>query len=118
MTLIIHLSKGHFLSFSKPQMKFYQVSPQSFSLTAPRIQDAFKNIAASPFQAPTSVSTPLKQYLAWETVSRENMQILNHVFWFKSAMEKATNEMFPELDKMKESVDPGGYTTEHEFMQN
>ena len=40
------LSKGHFLPFPKPQMKFYQVSPQSFSLTAPRIQDAFKNIAA------------------------------------------------------------------------
>ena len=77
------LSKGHFLSFPKPQMKFYQVSPQSFSLTAPRIQDAFKNIAASPFQAPSLVSTPLKQYLAWETVSRENIQILNHVFCFK-----------------------------------
>ena len=80
------LCEGHFLSFPKPQMKFYQVSPQSFSLTAPRIQDALKNIATSPFQAPTSVSAPLKQDLAWETVSRENIQILNHVFWFKSAM--------------------------------
>ena len=86
-------------------MKFYQVSPQSFSLTAPRIQDAFKNIATFPFQAPTSVSAPLKQYLAWETVSSENIQILNHVFRFKSATEKATNEMFAEIDKMKESVD-------------
>ena len=101
------LSKGHFLTFPKPQMKFYQleVSPRFFSLTAPRIQDPFKNIATSPYQAPTSMSAPLKQYLAWETVSRENIQILNHVFWFKSAMEKATNEMFAEIDKMKESVD-------------
>ena len=112
------LSKGHFLSFPKPQMKFYQVSPQSFSLTAPRIQDTFKNIAASPFQAPTSVSTPLKQYLAWETVSRENIQILNHVFWFKSAMEKATIEMFAELDKMKESVDQEDIQQSMNFMQN
>ena len=68
-------------------MKFYQVSPQSFSLTAPRIQDAFKNIATAPYQAPTSVSAPLKQYLVWETVSKENIQILNNVFWLKSAME-------------------------------
>ena len=65
------LSKGQFLNFPKPQMKFYQVSPQSFSLTAPRIQDAFKNIAAPPYQPPSSVSAPLKQYLAWETVTRE-----------------------------------------------
>ena len=99
-------------------MKFYQVSPQSFSLTASRIQDAFKNIATSPFQAPTSVSTPLKQYLAWETVSRENIQILNHVFWFKSAMEKATNEMFAEIDKMKGSVDQEDIQQSMNFMQN
>ena len=52
----------------------------------------------------TSVSTHMKQDLAWETVSRENIQILNHVFWFKSAIEKATNEMFSEVDKLKDSV--------------
>ena len=112
------LSKGHFLSFPKPQMKFYKVSPPSFSLTAPRIQDAFKNIAASPFQAPSLVSTLPKQYLAWETVSRENIQILNHVFWFKSAMETATNEMFAEIDKMKESVDQEDIQQSMNFMQN
>ena len=38
------MSKGQFLSFPKPQMKFYQVFPQSFSLSAPRLQDALKNI--------------------------------------------------------------------------
>ena len=112
------LSKGQFLNFPKQQMKFYQVSPQSFSLTAPRIQDAFKNIATSPFQAPTSVSAPLKQYLAWETVSRENIQILNHVFWFKSAMENATNEMFAEIDKMKASVDQEDIQQSMTFLQN
>ena len=84
-------------------------------MTAPRIQDTFKNIVSSPYQAPTSVSAPSKQYLAWETVSRENIHILNHVFWFKSAMEKATTEMFSEVDKMKDSVDHGGYTTKHEL---
>ena len=72
------MSKGQFLNFPKPQMKFYQVSPQSFSLTAPRLQDVFKNIATRPYQTPTSVSTPMKHYLAWETVSRETIQILNH----------------------------------------
>ena len=112
------LSKGQFLNFPKPQMKFYQVSPQSFSLTAPRIQDAFKNIAAPPYQPPSSVSAPLKQYLAWETVTRENIQILNHVFWFKSAMEKATNEMFTELDKMKESTDQEDIQQSMNFLQN
>ena len=112
------MSKGHFLNFPKPQMKFYQVSPQSFSLTAPRLQDAFKNIATPPYQAPTSVSTPIKQYLAWETVSRENIQILNHVFWFKSAIEKATNEMFSEADKLKESVVQEDIQQSMEFIQN
>ena len=99
-------------------MKFYQVSPQSFSLTAPRIQDAFKNIASPPYQAPTAISTPLKQYLAWETVSRETIQILNHVFWFKSAMEKATNEMFSEIDKMKDSVDQEDIQQSMNYIQN
>ena len=56
------MSKGQFLNFPKPQMKFYQMSPQSFSLTAPRLQDAFKNIASPPYQTPTSVSTPMKHY--------------------------------------------------------
>ena len=83
------LSKGQFSSFPKPQMRFYQVSPQLFSLAAPRIQDAVKNIASPPYQAPTSVVTAMKQYLAWETVSRETIQILNHVFWFKAATEKS-----------------------------
>ena len=112
------LSKGHFLNFPKPQMKFYQVSPQSFSLTAPRIQDAFKNIVTPPYQPPSSVSVPLKQYLTWETVSRENIQILNHVFWFKAVMEKATNEMFAELDKMKDATDQEDIQQSMKFLQN
>ena len=74
------MSKGQILAFPKPQMKFYQVSPQSFSLSAPRVQDAFKNIATPPYQAPTSISTPMKHYSAWETISRETIQILNHRF--------------------------------------
>ena len=112
------LSKGQFLPFPKPQMRFYQVSPQSFSLAAPRIQDAFKNIASPPYQAPTSVVTPMKQYLAWESVSRETIQILNHVFWFKSVIEKSTNEMFSEVAKMKESVDQEDIQQSMNFLQN
>ena len=94
------------------------MSPQSFSLTAPRLQDAFKNIASPPYQTPTSVSTPMKHYLAWETVSRETIQILNHVFWFKSAIEKATNEMFTEVDKLKESVVQEDIQQSMNFIQN
>ena len=112
------LSKGQFLSFPKPQMRFYQVSPQSFSLAAPRNQDAFKNIASPPYQAPTSVVTPMKQYLAWESVSRKTIQILNHVFWFKSAIEKSTNEMFSEMAKMEESVDQEDIQQSMNFIQN
>ena len=112
------LSKGHFLNFPKPQMKFYQVSPQSFSFTAPRIQDAFKNIVNPPYKLPSSVSVALNQYLTWETVSRENIQILNHVFWFKAAMEKATNEMFAELDQMKDATDQEDIQQSLNFLQN
>ena len=112
------MSKGQFLSFPKPQMKYYQVSPQSFSLSAPRLQDAFKNIATPPYQQPSTISTPIKHYLAWETVTRETIQILNHVFWFKSAIEKATNEMFTEVDKMRESVVQEDIQQSMEFIQN
>ena len=94
------------------------MSPQSFSLAAPRIQEAFKNIATPPYQAPTSVVTSMKQYLAWESVSRETIQSLNHVFWFKSAIEKSTNEMFSEVAKMKESVDQEDIQQSMNFIQN
>ena len=77
------LSKGQFLAFPKPQIKFYLVSPQSFSLSAPRLQDAFKNIATPPYHQPSTIFTPIKHYMAWETVTRETIQILHHVFWFK-----------------------------------
>ena len=63
------LSKGQFLSFLKPQMRFYEVSPQSF-------------------------------------------------FWFKAAIEKATNEMFSEVGKMKESVDQEDIQQSMNFIQN
>ena len=110
------MSKGQFLTFPKPQMKFYQVSPQS--LSAPRLQDAFKNIATPPYQQHSTSLTPIKHYLAWETVTRDTIQILNQVFWFKSAIEKATNEMFTEVDKMKESVVQEDIQQSMEFIQN
>ena len=75
-------------------MKFYQVSPHSYALTAPRLQEAFKNIATPPYQAPSSVSTPMKQYLAWETVSRENIQILNHVFGLNQLLKRLPMRCF------------------------
>ena len=81
------LSKGHFLPFPKPQMKFYQVSPQSFSLIAPRIQDAFKNIAASPFQAPSSVSTPF-----FSLRFHKNLEYLNLHAWYLDSFKKVKED--------------------------
>ena len=102
------MSKGQFFNFPKPQTKFYQVSPQSL----------IKNITSPPYQTPTAVSTPMKHYLAWETVSRETIQILNHVLWFTSAIEKATNEMFTEVDKLKDSVVQEDIQQSMNFIQN
>ena len=65
------MSKGQFLNFPKPQMKFYQVSPQSYSLTAPKLQDAFKNIATPPYQAPAVVL--LDQSAAFDTIDHDTL---------------------------------------------
>ena len=92
MNPIIHLRQKE--SF-RPSKTSDEVLPSFTSLVffdSPKLQNAFKNIASPPYQPTTAISALIIYYLAWETVFRENIQILNHVSWLKSAIEKATNE--------------------------
>ena len=86
------LPRCQFLSFDRPHMKWYNISPQPHAVVAPKLQDAFRNITSSQFQIPSAISTPWKQFTLWETVNRENINVLNHIFWFNSANYKATEE--------------------------
>ena len=94
------LARGHFLNFDRPNMKWYNMTPQPHALVAPKLQDAFRNITSPQFQTP-SISTPLKQYTLWESVNRENINVLNHIFWFNSANIKATEEMEKQFNIIK-----------------
>ena len=74
------LPRGQFLSFDIPPMKWYNISPQPHVVATPKSQDAFRNITSSQFQMPSAISTPWKQFTLWETVNRENINVLNHIF--------------------------------------
>ena len=95
------LARGHFLNFDRPNMKWYNMTPQPHALVAPKLQDAFRNITSPQFQTPSSISTPMKQYTLWESVNRENINVLNHIFWFNSANKKATEEMERQFNIIK-----------------
>ena len=84
------LPRGQFLNFDRSPMKWYNISPQLHAVAAPKLQDAFRNIKSSQFQMPSAISTPWKQFTIWETVNRENIIVLNHIFWFNSANCKTT----------------------------
>ena len=82
-------------------MKWYNMTPQPHALVAPKLQDAFRNITSPQFQTPTSVCTHMKQYTLWESVNRENINVLNHIFWFNTANMKATEEMEKQFNIIK-----------------
>ena len=73
------LPRGQFWGFDRPPMKWYNISPQPHAVAAPKLQDAFRNIT-SQFQMTSVISTPWKQFTLWETVNRENINVLNHIF--------------------------------------
>ena len=75
-------------------------------MAAPKLQDAFRNIISCQFQMPSSIATPWKQFTLWETVKRENINVLNHIFWFNSANSKATEEMEKQFASIK-SIESG-----------
>ena len=95
------LARGHFLNIDRTNMKWYNMTPQPHALVAPKLQDAFRNITSPQFQISSSISTPLKKYTLWESVNRENINVLNHIFWFNSANIKATEEMEKQFNIIK-----------------
>ena len=111
------LARGQFFNFDRPNMKWYNMTPQPHALGAPKLQDAFRNIAAPQFQAPTTVATPLKQYTLWESVNRENINVLNHIFWFNSANMKATEEMEKQFSIIKSAESEGDFNNAMEYVQ-
>ena len=96
---------GQFLNFDRPAMKWYNISPQPHSIVAPKVQDGFKNIVSGLFNTTMPISTPVRQFGQWETVNRENINVLNHIFWFNTASAKATEEMEKQLGIIKAAKD-------------
>ena len=111
------LPKGQFLSFDRPPMKWYNISPQPHAVAAPRLQDAFRNITSAQFQMPSAISTPWKQFTLWETVNRENVNVLNHIFWFNSANCKATEEMERQFAIIKSAENETDFNNALEYVQ-
>ena len=111
------LPRGQFLSFHRPPMKWYNISPQPRAVAAPKLQDAFRNITSSQFQIPSSIVTSLKQFILWETVNRENINILNHSFWFNSANCKATEEMKEQFVIIKSTENEADFNNALEYVQ-
>ena len=108
------LARGHFLNFERPNMKWYNMTPQPHAL-APKLQDAFRNITSPQFQTP-SISTPMK-YTVWESVNRENINVLNHIFWFNSANIKATEEMEKQFNVIKSAESEVDFNYAMDYVQ-
>ena len=71
-----------FLPYNRPYMKFYKTSTSEFTLSTPKCQDSFKFIAnKSSSITPATITIPSKQFMAMETVKREQVQILTFVFF-------------------------------------
>ena len=111
------LPRGQFLNFERPPMKWYNISPQPHAVVAPKLQDAFRNITSSQFQMPSAISTPWKQFTLWETVNRENINVLNHIFWFNSANCKATEEMEKQFAILKSAENETDFNNALEYVQ-
>ena len=111
------LPKGQFLSFDRPPMKWYNISPQPHAVAALKLQDAFRNITSAQFQMPSAISTPWKQFTLWETVNRENINVLNHIFWFNSANCKATAEMEKQFAIIKSAESETDFNNALEYVQ-
>ena len=111
------LPRGQFLNFERLPMKWYNISPQPHAVVAPKSQDAFRNITSSQFQMPSAISTPWKQSTLWETVNRENINVLNHIFWFNSAIYKATEEMEKQFAILKSAENETDFNNALEYVQ-
>ena len=86
------LQRGQFLNFQRPLMEWYITSPKSFATSSPKLSDAFKNVTKA-FQPPSVYNIPAKFHHLLETVSRENVQVLTHIFWWKKALQEISSKL-------------------------
>ena len=111
------LGRGQFLSFDRPNMRWYNMAPQPHSVQAPKLQDGFRNITSPQFQPPAAISTPWKQYALWETVNRENINVLNHIYWFNTANCKATEEMEKSMQMVRSAPSENDFENALAYVQ-
>ena len=96
-----------FLPYSRPYMKFYKTTTSEFALSAPKCQDSFKFITnKSASITPGSISVPSKQFMAMETVKREQVQILtvSFVSYFLRTLDKCASNIEEMLQGVHSSV--------------
>ena len=72
------LQTGQYLNFLRVRMSHYLSIPQLTPLNPPKVPDSFSNIAKKD-KLPSNVSVPAKQHLLHEKISRECVQVLEHV---------------------------------------
>ena len=78
------LHSGSYLQYSRVNMGHYLTMPQLTPLKAQKLPESFSNLSND--RTPNLVNVPWRQHLANEKVSRENVQILEHVVFFKRAI--------------------------------
>ena len=94
-----------FLPYNRPYMKFYRTTTSEFALSAPKCQDSFRSIAnKSASLTPGSISVPSKQFMAMETVKREQVQILTFVSYFLRTLDKCASNIENMLQGVHTSV--------------
>ena len=94
-----------FLPYNRPYMKFYKTTTSGFALSAPKCQDSFKFIAnKSSSITPGSIPVPSKQFMAMETVKREQVQILTFVSYFLRTLDKSASNIEEILQGIHSSV--------------
>ena len=94
-----------FLPYNRPYMKFYRTTTSEFALSAPKCLDSFKSIAnKSASLTPGSISVPSKQFMAMETLKREQVQILTFVSYFLRTLDKCASNIKDMLQCVYSSV--------------
>ena len=100
------LKTGKFIKIARPNMSNYVVRPQYFASKAPLVQDGFKDLTNQPFQAPSTIATPTKEYELWERTARDSIKTLNHLYWFHEGSTRSFEEISIELDKLQTADSP------------
>ena len=109
------LARGHFFNFDRPNMKWYNMTPQPYALVAPKLQDVFRNISTVSDSLINCYS--FETIYFWESVNRENINVLNHTFWFSSANIKATEEMEKQFNIIKSAESEVDFNSAMDYVQ-